>query len=714
MIERTPAALLAALLLVASPRSARAQDEGPPTPEAVKEAIDAGDYDRAHALLTGLLLEQRLERAAGELADGEPEAAWKTLQSALELDPRAPRARALRSELAGVLLERWLGDARARLARGEPRDAMVSLDAAVALAPDDPEVLFLRGECTLRMGVEDGDPIAFDDAKRAFLAAAGSGTVPEAWSGAARALYQTYYDSARREDLDRALEFARRGKEETPEGSARAALMSSPPGRNYAEIAFTAYTIAKRAQDDPALVAQRFDESRAAFEALIGRAPQDPFAWRGLADLLAWEDRRDEARELLLRALAIAPDEGSLHEKLVENERARGGSDAVIATYREWTEARPEAALGHWWLGAESLERAIAALNGGDHECDAQFAAAEAEFARCAELAPQYAERCDGYRALCRAGVGWCHYHRGELDLARDAFLSMEDALEGGLKWEYPGKLPSGVQALGLVIGSYLERAVKDETPPEERDLALEHAADAGSFLRRYQPEDANAANDAGFLNRDAAVALEQAGEQRLRPLLARDANGESAIPGAQELRAGAAELFARARERMERSYEAYVAAAELAPDDARIQNDTGLVLVHYLQRDLERADAYLRRAVEIGSRQLDEGFEDADQEQAVIEAVGDACENLGVLALARRGDAAAAVPWFERSLEHAPTPRIIVEKWYLPICAAVAAGTVDVGRVQQASYWGALETERVIARIRAEEELRRLLPRPR
>lgn len=677
------------------------------TPAAAKAAIDAGDFERALALVSELLVAQRVERSLAELEAGRPESAWRGLQAALAVAPKDPAALALRSRLAGELLARWVEEARARLAAGEPRDAMLPLDDAVAIAPEDPLVHFLRGECLLRMGIADGNRFAFDDARRHFLEAARGDALPEAWSGAARALYQLYFASGQRADFDRALELARRGAQEIPEQSELAKLLGAPPRRTLAEIAFYAYTLSKSAGEEAPAVAERFEESREAYEALIGRAPEDPWAWRGLANLFLWEGRSEEARELLLRALEIAPAEPGLHEMLAQVARSRGGSQEAAALYASWVEAHPELSLGHWWLAVETLEAALQRLAAGDHEIEEELERARASFVRCRELAPEHDEVCRGYQAICRNGIGWSRYHRQDLEGARAAFLAMEEELAGGLTWQYPGRLPSGLESLRLVVAAYMQRANDEEAPLSTRNRALERAAEIGVALHRYDPENADLANDCGFLNRDAGVALQQEAET---VLLRAEKLAEGSAEEAALARAEAEALLRRARAAMEESYGAYLRAAELSPQDARVQNDTGLILTYYLQRDLERAEHYLRLAIELGNARLAAGISDPEQLAAVTEAVGDAHQNLGVLLLTLRADAAGAREWFQRSLASGSTPRPQVELFYLPLCEKVIAGEVDVGTVQRSTYWADLAPERVLERIRADQELRRVL----
>lgn len=707
--------LFAPWLLVAACASAPAAPpestrEAAGAGDLVAAALAAGDYARAHGLVGDLWLEQELARARAEREAGRLRAAWEHVRVALEIAPRSTDALALRGALAAQLLVGCVAGARDLLARSNPRDAMVLLDEALELDPRDAQVLFLRGECALRMGTEDGNAFFFSDARRSFLAAARGGRVPEAWSGAGRAGYLQYFDDRDPRTLTAAIEDARRGALETPAESELAALLSTPPARAWAEAACAGYTEAKGAGAPPERCAELFEGARAALEAWIGLAPEDPQPWAQLANLFAWEGRDEEARDAALRGLALAPEAGSLHEALVRAGRQVGGSDAVLALYADFVRARPEVALARWHYGVERVEKAIERLSAKDYDAREDFELAASELRRCRELDERYRETSLGYEALCRSGVGWCLFHTGDLDGARRAFLSMEDLLPGGLTWQYGEKLPSGIKSLQFVIGAY--GRVEEES---ERPDSLVQAASIGNYLHEYSPEDPDLANDAGFLNRDAGVALELRAEELLARAIGLS-DGPDAGWAEAELagfRAQAARLLARAREHMEKSYRAYVDAAALAPQDARVLNDTGLILAYYLQRDPDRARQYFRDAIAVGTAQLGQGaFEDDEARRNLIEAVGDAHQNIGVVQLTILGDAEAARPWFEKSLEYPPPlgERFQVVNDFLPACRKVAAGELATELVKKAYYWSDLEPEKVVLKLRAAREMRRIL----
>jgi hypothetical protein len=123
----------------------------------------------------------------------------------------------------------------------------------------------------------------------------------------------------------------------------------------------------------------------------------------------------------------------------------------------------------------------------------------------------------------------------------------------------------------------------------------------------------------------------------------------------------------------MERSYAAYRPAAELAPEDVQMQNDAAHVALYYLHRDVDWAEQTLRRAIELGERQVTAKrealrIEEVPERAAALEkelellesAWGDAHQNMGVVEWIYRKDGAAALPWIEKSLTLGPDRRAV------------------------------------------------------
>lgn len=592
--------------------------------------------------------------------------------------------------------------ARELMRTGDPRDAMLALDEALALeAPElRAEVQLLRGVATLQMGTEDGVPMLFEDSHASFVAAA-EGGVQAAWSGVARCAWMLYYQSSDPARMEEALDLALLAVDERDPGRRLEAALRHTPERTRSEITFDYYRMTRTGALPPESAPELFELTRTSLEDEIRLAPEDPWAWERLADLYLWEERPRDARDTLERAVALAPESEALHKARVRVLESTGSWSDVVAAYERFVADHEGSALGLWFLGTARYEVAIAGLLAGEHDQAEAFRQAEAELVRTRELEPSYEAACRGYEVVCRDGLGWSHYHAGDLELAAEAFWSMEELQEGGLRWEDPGRLFSGLRSLEFVVAAHHGRWMQVFEADSgvgygEAFPHLRAAAELATRLFEYDPEGGSTANNAGFFNRDLAVEYERQG---IRALASKPPEDERA-----------AELLGLATERMERSYEAYVVAARLAPTDARVINDTGLILTYYLQRDLDTARRYLEQALEVGLLALEGEFEDEEARTAAREAVGDAYQNLGVLELTLLGDAAAARPHFEASLQYERAPRVQVTGFFLPLCDALLAGELSVADARAAHAWGDLALETVRERLAAVTRLRSAL----
>jgi tetratricopeptide (TPR) repeat protein len=254
------------------------------------------------------------------------------------------------------------------------------------------------------------------------------------------------------------------------------------------------------------------------------------------------------------------------------------------------------------------------------------------------------------------------------------------------------------VDSLNLLAARWYERSQDEERPGLERDEALARAADIARFISDYRPGEASLANDAGFLCRDASEALERRGSALV----------ERALAGAPSLEAAAEEglaLLERARALMEQSYACYVRAADLSPDDARVINDTGLILTYYLRREPQTARAYHERAIAVGVPRLEAGGVDDDDD--LYTAVGDAYQNLGYLELCWLGNAQAALAHLERSMSYAPGTRADVPAWLMPLARHVLEGRLDAATVVQAHLFAPTDRRQIEDRAQARRTMR-------
>ncbi len=658
-------------------------------------AACASAPDGDSAAVVGTVPSPGAQAGAGEAsADAGIEAAIAALRGG-----DLGRAREL---VDGLTFERALSRARSRVAAGSPLDAVPAFDEALAVRPDAADAQLERARALFDAAAADAARAdLYAEAAAGFEAAERLGAGPVAALYGARSLYMIG-------DAQGALRLARAAL-----GSgAQSAGLPLPAERIWGDAAFGAYTAARSAGSSEA--AALYAECEDAFGRLAAVAPRDPYPLQQLANLALWEGRRSDALRHLSGALPLAPRDEALHNTYVETLRAeayaaawraadgpseapaedapeaeraafqaltatalRAQRDAVLAAYSQLASADPSNPLVHWYAASERFQRALEAYAAGTLE-PAEFEHAERDYRRCRELDASYAETCRGWEVIARTGRGWCHHWAGALDAAEEAFWSTEELLEGGLDWQYEGRLASALVGLAAVAGAH---AAKTE------DLAAQSKAAAlGDALFARRPSDGNLANNAGFLNRDAGIACELAA-RRLRGEATRAESGERR----DALRAEATALRARAQQHMERSWAAYQVAAELLPDDVRVVNDTGLVMAYYLRTDRPAAERYFRRAIELAHTQLaDYAARGEAPPEDLLVAFGDAHQNLGTLALTFDNDLVSARDWFVKACEVAPDDRPEVDQILPELAASIAAGawTDDLRAFERMLVW--------------------------
>lgn len=590
---------------------------------------------------------------------------------------------AARELLSDLLFEEYMTTARAELSAGAPEDGLLWIDRARDLRPRDADARLLdaRGRLMLaEKGMAEGAPGvivegALVDALEGFQACTGSIEAAFGASRAARLLGRPA----------EALTFARAGMDAL-EGATGDPGFEPAPERTLAEAAYGAYVDARRRLETGETTAADVQElylmTEDALARLVGRAGDDPWVHDTLAYLYEWEGRYDDAISTLERGLDRLPRSDRLMRHLAAVARRVGGLEGSLTVFEGVRRRHPDVALAHWYEAYERFHLALQRLDAGAPDPEA-FRVAEAGFRTCRELDDAHADTCLGYEVVCRSGTGWAHFQQDALGEAIETFLSMEDLRPRGMEWNFEGRLGSGVDGLAWCANKYVER---------EDWLS---AAELFDRLRLYVPGDGNWSNNAGFLFRDAAVEMEFVGrrfcraargeltsEETLADMRASLELGEEAPPGSDAERAAFAkasnQLMARAREVMIQSRDAYLDAAGDLPDDVRVVNDTALVLVYYLHEDLDLAEEYLLRAVALGEAQLADPDLDEEARYNLLNAWGDAHQNLGVLHASHRGDEATARRYFERAVEIGPDPRVeITERWF-PILDGDGAGDFD------------------------------------
>lgn len=582
-----------------------------------------------------------------------------------------PLARGLLGELVA---RKEVEKAREFLAAGDERAAIAVLDRAVATAPDSAALRTMRAEAELRVAEVSHDLDFARSALEDFQDAAKKRGGPRAYLGASRAarvLGRT----------DEALAFARTGLAALDGADVQLPGAESAE-RVWAEASLDAF--GRGAQGGAGGDLAR--ESLTALHSSIARSPEDPWAWRALTSLDLARGEPASARRTATRALQLFPADAQLHGLLYDALAKIGGSAAVLAEYEQFTAREPRIGSARLNLARARFESALDALAAKRTDAVAQFGGAEADFARAGTLEQSLAAECARNVALCRTGAGFARFAAHDLDGARDAFLSVEDASKGALALELGPGLQSGVAGLAAVGRAY---GADSGRPGANSIDGLERALRVFEYLREYDRTSAQFAAQAAISNRDAAIAIE---------LDARSLASQKKIEDANR-------RLVRARELMESSLKAFEAALALAPDDARIAFDAGAVLTNYLQRDAQKAEAWLTRAAEIWearavrlAAQRETPGLDAAQKRAVVRELeevasnaSDAYECLGVLCFTLKGDALAARTWFEKSLAKSTEPRESVQGkgGWLDRCRAAIESKSPI-RTGDEKHWGA------------------------
>lgn len=572
--------------------------------------------------------------------------------------------REARALLADLIVLANAEEARVRLAAGEEESAMVLLDEALELAGEDPALLAERGRAAFQAGLgASGSGAAnprffFEDAlghlKQAGSAYARAGDQVET----VRIAFEASRAARHIPSPDEALHLARMGAQRIGGLDTPLALDPSPT-RIHAEAAFDVYRAKVTAGED---AEEHYLETEDLLTRELGNSPTDPWSLEQLANLYQWNGDLDRSIAAIERGLEIAPNRQNLHDRLIGLVPGHQGWPALVEGYAKRVQQHPESPVVLRSAGIAEFYAALAGLE-QENYATTPFESAESRFLAAAERSEDLRADCLGYAAISRSAMGWCYFNRQEWTNAKQAFLSMEEAFEGGLQWALGNRVPNGIAGLGMVIGGLAQ----DPNALGALD-DLDEAASIADYLFAYQPGSGNHANNAGFLNRDAAVLF----ERNARVAAARAAEAED-DETRQKHEQEMVRLLTRAYELMDASVAAYLAAAELLPDDVRVVNDAGLVIVYYNREDVDLAEKLLLQAVAAGEEQLAGDAIAGPEREALIEAWGDAHQNLAVLELTLRSNGAEARKWLEKALEIGPASRMMRAP-LLEVCDAVAA----------------------------------------
>ncbi|MCH2101914.1 MAG: hypothetical protein MK209_08335 [Planctomycetes bacterium] len=349
-------------------------------------------------------------------------------------------------------------------------------------------------------------------------------------------------------------------------------------------------------------------------ENALGRAIDQgsPAASIALADLLAWQGRGAEGREILIEALIRNPNQADAVGRLQNLTQG----DAQVVAWERIAAANPDTPLVQWRLGEALwnlhwLHRQNRNWFGAHNALDR----AESLFLAAKASEPSFASSCTDWLHLVRTAHGWVYWSQSLVDDAADAFLA---AIEADPERLEPEPVSESLR-LGIysVDGHYFSQNRLDKARTFHRRL-----------FDTYQ-DNPDWTNNYAFACREVASTL------------------------AQQSKAENAQLV------WQESWRAYSRTVELAPNDVRFVNDRALIAVHYLEGDQhhELSEQELHRATRLGKKQLAQLAEDVPERERRLldEAVGDAWENLAYLDVVRRQRLDRAESYLAEAVKHYP-----------------------------------------------------------
>jgi tetratricopeptide (TPR) repeat protein len=565
-----------------------------------------------------------------------------------------------RATLDDLMTGPLVSEARSLLEQRKPEEALAVADQAVAAAPGEPRALLVHGEASLQVGLRRNDAALLEGALVSFQRSGPTAAALFGASRSARALGRNEEALRYAHDGWRALETA--GADEL-----RSVSSFEAPERTLAEAAWSGWVETRALADERTKAA--FGEADDALARLVERVPLEAWGWLRSAELYRDVGRRADEQRVLERGIAARPNDGALFEGLAASLAAGGDAAAALACFERLEKSQPQSPLPWWFAGSQRFELALA--NPASESID-QLRTAEHEFATCRARGGTALGQPLQREALCRTAVGWCLLHDDNLEGALSAFRSADQLMIGARRLDAAPRLSSGIDGIAAVADAYVRR--EDRSAAAKVYLELHH----------YEPNELLWARRAGELHLSSGERMQQIGEdckraskgkiqdeRRLRELRQRidmDANITSEEKVRSEFKRKGERWIDHAQDQFATSYACFRDAVAIAPDDVRTLTDCAKVAVTHLDNEFERAEGFLRRAVQLGETHVDDPALSPEQRQALRAAWGDAHQYLGKLYLEHRHDPRAARAWFQKSVEIDP-PRPEVTDNYLPAC---------------------------------------------
>ena len=342
-----------------------------------------------------------------------------------------------------------------------------------------------------------------------------------------------------------------------------------------------------------------------------------------------WLGQSGEVIKELERGLVATPQETAIHDAYIDWMRQAGQLDALLGAYGRFVREHPNKPVLRWYQGRARYAKADQLRSEGNFQgAIAAYNKSRETFSEYLAVMPQHRDATGQWLALCDLATARCATDTGDFTAAAEALFRAADA--SAMTTSYRDGQPQLADSYGnhftgcaFAIHSALAQSAEQ---PLQRTLAFNE-----TILQRHPDRWGFIYNNAALAARDLGVQLANAGDD------------------------------AQATQLWERSYGYYEKAVELSPDDPRIVNDCGLMLIYHLDRDFDRARTLFDRAIKIGTEQLEQLPADADRRERELleEAVGDAWQNIAVLLREHQGAPFADYKQFcEQAIKYFPYQR--------------------------------------------------------
>lgn len=357
----------------------------------------------------------------------------------------------------------------------------------------------------------------------------------------------------------------------------------------------------RRGQVPPGPATARLaQQAVAAFDSVRKEYPAE--ACNGIALVWIYLGQDRAAADEFERGIRTSPQSAAIHEAYLNRMIELGQQEALAGAYTSFLREQPGVPLLRWYLGRSQFARADQLRAIGNFQgAIAGYQKANGSFGEYAAMVPAHRDDAHQWLALCELSMARTAVDLGDLDGARRHLFAADEASPRAVAYD------AGRPALVDSFGSHYTGVVF----ALNRALAESGVDGVAAALAFNEAVLARHPDRWGFVYNNAALPARDLGVRRW------DAGDAAA-----------------ARELWERSYQYYEKAVALSPDDARIANDCGLMLIYHLDRNFDRARELFERAIAIGLPQLEALPADADarERELLEEAIGDAYQNLAVM----------------------------------------------------------------------------------